>query len=70
MSTKSGFKRLTRRAFLQSAALVAAGSATVQIVAPRAPAAAPAPKSTGTFWFNQPVQVEAFNRIIDRFHKS
>jgi len=70
MKTKSGARRLTRREFVKSATLLAAGGATAQLVAPRAPAAVAAEKSTGTFWFNQPVQVEAFNRIIDRFHKS
>jgi len=69
MIKKARAKRLTRREFVKSAALLAAGGATVEMLAPRAPAAA-AEKSTGTFWFNQPWQVEAFNSIIDRFHKS
>jgi sn-glycerol 3-phosphate transport system substrate-binding protein len=68
MSTKAGAKRLTRRAFLKSTALLAAGGASVQVLARRAPVAA-AEKSTGTFWFNQPFQAEGFNSIIDRFHK-
>ena len=69
MSTKSGARGLSRRAFLKSTALVAAGGATVEVLTPRAPDAA-AEKSTGTFWFNQPFQAEGFNAIIDRFHKS
>ena len=68
MSKRLGAKRVTRRAFLKSTALLAAGGATVQIVTSRAHAAAE--KSTGTFWFNQPFQAEGFNAIIDRFHKS
>jgi sn-glycerol 3-phosphate transport system substrate-binding protein len=69
MIKKAGANRLTRREFVKSAALLAAGGATVELVTPRAPAAA-AEKSTGTFWFNQPFQAEAFKSIIDRFHKS
>jgi multiple sugar transport system substrate-binding protein len=44
--------------------------------APKAPEkAAPAPAAAkaigaGTFWFNQPPQQEAFNKIIERFHQS
>ncbi len=26
--------------------------------------------STGTFWFNQPVQADAFKAVIDKFHSS
>jgi len=70
MIKKVGARRPTRREFIKSAALVAGGGATLQVLAPRAPAAAPAEKSTGTFWFNQPFQAEAFDSIIDRFHKS
>jgi ABC-type glycerol-3-phosphate transport system substrate-binding protein len=36
--------------------------------APAAPAAKAA--GTGTFWFNQPPQQEAFQKIIERFHQS
>ncbi|MFN8526512.1 MAG: ABC transporter substrate-binding protein [Chloroflexota bacterium] len=41
---------------------------------PAAPEKQAAPASqgtiTGTFWFNQPVQQDAFQKIIDRFHQS
>jgi len=40
--------------------------------AEKAAPAAPAAKAsgTGTFWFNQPPQQEAFNKIIERFNQS
>lgn len=31
---------------------------------------APAGKRTGTFWFNQPIQQKAFEKILERFHTS
>ncbi len=75
-------RRIARRDFLQilgggaTAALVSACAASPAPAGPAAGAdkvAAPAAAKgtmTGTFWFNQPTQQEAFQAIIDRFHAS
>ena len=73
--------RMARRQFLRvlgggaTAALLSACAAGPPPSAPQAgdKGAAPATAKgtiTGTFWFNQPTQQEAFQAIVERFHKS
>ncbi|MHB1134625.1 MAG: ABC transporter substrate-binding protein [Chloroflexota bacterium] len=50
-------------------AATAAATAAATKAATQAPAAQQGTK-TATFWFNQPAQMDAFQGIVDRFHKA